>query len=179
MKEKQSSQYQDKVKKEPQEPIPDTIKQVEELEKSQAALAEANDKYMRLYAEFENFRRRAAKEKLALMETANEDILKQLLPIIDDFERSVAALQQDDTPAEAMQEGIKLVYDKLMYLLQRVGVQPMELTKGIDFDAELHEVVSQAHVEDKVLQGKVVDILEKGYCLKDKVLRFAKVVTGS
>lgn len=177
MKKKQPSQGE--VKKDPQKPTPDTAGQAEEPEKAQAALAEANDKYVRLYAEFENFRRRAAKEKLALIETASEDILKKLLPIIDDFERALSALQQDGTPAEAMQEGIKLIYDKLIHLLHQVGVQPMELTKGTDFDAELHEAVTQTPVEDKALQGKVVDILEKGYCLKDKVLRFAKVVIGS
>ena len=177
MKKKQPSQ--DEVTKDTQKPTPDTARQAEELEKAQAVLAEANDKYIRLYAEFENFRRRAAKEKLALIETASEDILKRLLPIIDDFERACAALQQDNTPAQAMQEGITLIYDKLMHLLQQAGVRPIELTKGTDFDAELHEAVTQTPVEDKALQGKVVDILEKGYYLKDKILRFAKVVIGS
>lgn len=187
---------QDQVDQEPQAPKPATTKQEEEspkapaapvteqeqaqaLEKVQAALAEAHDKYVRLYAEFENFRRRAAKEKIALIETASEAILKKLLPILDDFERALAAAAQSSAPPEAMQKGVRLIYDKLIHLYQQAGVQPMETTQGTPFDAELHEAVTQTPVEDKALQGKVVEVVEKGYCLRDKVLRFAKVVIGS
>ena len=151
----------------------------QKLKKAQEDLAIANDKYIRLYAEFENFRRRAAKEKLALMETAGETLLKKLLPVVDDFERALAALQPTDKPTKAAQEGIRLIYDKLMNLLHQEGVQPMPLDKGAVFDAEFCEAVTQMPSEDKQMQGKILDVLEKGYLLKEKVLRFAKVVTGA
>ena len=146
------------------------------LKKVQEELATANDKYLRLYAEFENFRRRTAQEKVALINTAGEGILKQLLPIVDDFERALAALPATD---KATQEGIQLIYDKLLHLLQQASVQPMPLEKGAAFDTELHEAVTQMPTDDPALKGKVVDVLEKGYLLQEKVLRFAKVVTGA
>jgi molecular chaperone GrpE len=154
--------------------------ETEELQKTQAALAEVNDKYLRLYAEFDTFRRRAAKEKLALIETANENILKQILDIVDDFERAMAVMQQhaQSQEADSMQQGVQLIHDKLMHLIQQTGVKVMEVDKGSNFDADLHEAVTQMAGEEK-LKGKVVEVLEKGYYLKDKVLRFAKVVTGA
>ncbi len=149
------------------------------LKKAQEDLVAANDKYLRLYSEFDNFRRRAAKEKLSLIETASEGMLKKLLPIVDDFERALGAFQATDTASQAMQEGIRLIYEKLIHLLQQAGAQPMPLDKGTVFDAELHEAVTQMPAQDKAMQGKVLEVLEKGYLLKEKVLRFAKVVTGA
>ena len=146
------------------------------LKQAQEEAAAANDKYLRLYAEFENFRRRTAQEKVALVTTAGESLLKKLLPIVDDFERALAALPHTDT---ATQEGIQLIYDKLLHLLQQAGVQPMAVDKGADFDTALHEAVTQVPAEETALQGKVVDVIEKGYLLQEKVLRFAKVVTGA
>ncbi len=154
--------------------------ETEALEKAQAALAEVNDKYLRLYADFENFRRRVAKEKLTWIETANEDLLKQLLDVVDDFERAMAAMQQPNISQDAapMQQGIQLIHDKLMHVLHQAGVKVMEVNQGSDFNTELHEAVTQTPVEAS-LKGKVVEVLEKGYYLKDKVLRFAKVVIGA
>ncbi|MHA7877459.1 MAG: nucleotide exchange factor GrpE [Bacteroidota bacterium] len=149
------------------------------LKKAQEELAAANDKYLRLYSEFENFRRRATKEKFLLIESAGERVLKRLLPIVDDFERALEALQSTNATAHAMQEGIRLIYEKLLHLLQQEEVQPMPLEKGASFDAELHEAVTQMPAETPEMQGKVLDVLEKGYLLKEKVLRFAKVVTGA
>lgn len=149
------------------------------LPKAQQELAAVHDKYLRLYSEFENFRRRTAQEKLALIETASEDILQKLLPIVDDFERALAAMHATDAVAQATQEGIQLIYDKLLHLLQQAGVQAMPLEKGAPFDTDLHEAVTQMPTEDNALKGKVLDVLEKGYLLKEKVLRFAKVVTGA
>jgi molecular chaperone GrpE len=151
----------------------------QKLKKVQEDLAMANDKYIRLYAEFENFRRRAAKEKLVLMETASEALLRKLLPVVDDFERALMALQPADESEKATQEGIRLIYDKLLHLLHQEGVQQMPLAKGAVFDAEFCEAVTQMPTKDKKMQGKVLDVLEKGYLLKEKVLRFAKVVTGA
>jgi molecular chaperone GrpE len=151
------------------------------LKQAQEDLAAANDKYLRLYSEFDNFRRRAAKEKLSLIETAGEDIIKKLLPIADDFERALEAFQAADTAAapQATQEGVRLIYEKLVHLLQQAGVQLMPLDKGTVFDTELHEAVTQMSTEDQGMQGKVLEVLEKGYLLNEKVLRFAKVVTGA
>ncbi len=151
----------------------------QELKKAQEDLAAAHEKHLRLYSEFENFKRRTTKEKFSLIEAAGEGILKKLLPIADDFERALAALQSTDAAAQATQEGIFLIYEKLIYLLQQEGVQPMPLEKGTAFDAEFHEAVTQIPAEDQEMQGKVLDVLEKGYLLKEKVLRFAKVVTGA
>ena len=149
------------------------------LKEAQEELIIANDKYLRLYSEFENFRRRATKEKLLLIESASEGVLKKLLPIVDDLERALTALQATDAATQAMQEGISLIYDKLIHLLQQEGVRPMPIEKGTVFDAELHEAVTQMPTAEKEMQGKVLDILEKGYLLKEKVLRFAKVVIGA
>lgn len=146
---------------------------------AQEDLAAANDKYLRLYSEFENFRRRSAKEKLTLVETASEGILAKLLPIVDDFERGLAAMNSQEADPKATQEGIQLIYDKLQQMLQQAGVEPMEIAKGASFDTEFHEAITQIPVEDADMKGKVVDVTEKGYMLKEKVLRFAKVVTGA
>lgn len=154
--------------------------QTPEESSEQTTLKAENDKYLRLYAEFENFRRRTAQEKMALVTTASEGLLKKLLPIVDDFERALEALPQDDvTAATAAQEGIQLIHNKLMHLLQQSGVQPMAIEKGATFDAELHEAIAQTPVNDTALQGKVIEVIEKGYWLEDKVLRFAKVVIGA
>ena len=149
------------------------------LKKAQEDLVAANEKYLRLYSEFENFRRRVTKEKVLLIESAGERILKKLLPVVDDFERALGALQATDVATQAMQEGMHLIYEKLTYLLRQEEVQPMPLEKGDAFDAELHEAVTQMPAEEQAMQGKVLDVLEKGYLLKEKVLRFAKVVTGA
>jgi molecular chaperone GrpE len=150
------------------------------LKQAQEDLAAANDKYLRLYSEFDNFRKRAAKERLSLIETAGEDILRKVLPVVDDFERALEAFQAADTAApQAAQEGVRLIYEKLIHLLQQAGVQPMLLDRGTVFDAELHEAVTQVSTEDQSMRGKVLEVLEKGYLLKEKVLRFAKVVTGA
>lgn len=155
-----------------------TLKSIEKkLEKAEEALAESNDRYLRLYAEFENFRRRTAKEKLALTDIANETLLKSLLSIIDDFERALDTFAKEDITSETMQEGVKLIYDKLFHLLRQKDLKPMALKKGDTFSTELHEAITQTSVEE-AMKGKVVDVVEQGYFLKDKVLRFAKVVIG-
>lgn len=151
----------------------------QKIDQDQTALAEASEKYVRLYADFENFRKRVAKERIKMFETANQDMIQKLLPIIDDFERALAVAMPATTPPEGMTAGIRLIHEKLMHLLQQKGVQPIETPKGTQFDPELHEAVTQTPVEDPSLRGKVIDIVEKGYFLRDKVLRFAKVVIGS
>ncbi len=151
--------------------------ELSEIDQIKAELAESKDKYIRLYSEFENFRRRTAKEKLTLISTASEDIISALLPVIDDFERAKESNKEADV--KAVKEGFDLIHQKLANILSQKGLKPMESKQGIDFDSELHEAITQTPAPKKKLVGKVVDVVEKGYYLGEKVIRFAKVVIGS
>lgn len=142
----------------------------------QAELAEANDKYLRLYAEFDNFKRRTTKERIDLLQTAGKEVITSLLPILDDFERGLKSMEQANELAP-IKEGVSLVQHKLKNTLNQLGLKEME-TKGLAFDAELHEAITNIPAPSDELKGKVVDELEKGYFLNDKVIRFAKVVVG-
>lgn len=148
----------------------------DELKKMQQELAESKDKYLRLYSEFENFRRRTSKEKIEMIQSANEQLVKNFLPVADDFERAEDALKKADSKEL---EGFILIYNKFKKVLEQAGVKPMELAKGAEFNTDLHEAITQIPVEDDLLKGKIVDVLEKGYVLNDKVIRFAKVVVGN
>jgi molecular chaperone GrpE len=147
-----------------------------ELEKLRKELTEQKDKYLRLYSEFENFRRRTAKERLDLTQSANEGLLKVLLPVIDDFERAEKSFKDKN---DKDLEGFFLIHNKFKKLLEQFNVKVMEIKKGADFNADLHEAITQVPVADEKLSGKVVDVVEKGYLLNDKVIRFAKVVVGA
>ena len=147
---------------------------VSKLEKE---VAEQKDKYLRLYSEFENFRRRTAKEKLDMIKTANENMASALLPVLDDFERAIKNLEKEEN--KEGQEGILLIYNKLNKVLEQKGVTAMELKPGDDFDAEFQEAITQVPAPDESLKGKIVDVVEKGYTLGEKVIRFAKVVIGA
>lgn len=140
-------------------------------------VAELKDKYLRLYADFENFRRRTAKEKLDLIGNANEGLLKALIPVVDDFERAMQSVEKTDDVA-AVKEGVALIYNKLYKTLEGKGLKPM-VSKGEPFNADLHESVTQFPAPTDDLKGKVIDEVEKGYYLNDKVIRFAKVIVGS
>ncbi|MEZ0538949.1 nucleotide exchange factor GrpE [Fibrella arboris] len=140
-------------------------------------LAVMKDKYLRLYADFENFRRRTAKEKLDLISTASEGLMVTLLPVVDDFERAIQALDST-TDVAAAQEGINLIYSKLTKILEGKGLKPMA-SKGESFNADLHESVTQFPAPTADLKGKVIDEIEKGYLLNDKVIRYAKVIVGA
>ncbi|MTI32006.1 nucleotide exchange factor GrpE [Xanthovirga aplysinae] len=152
--------------------------EVSETEKLSAELAEYKDKYLRIYSDFENFRRRTAKEKLELVSTANAGLLTDLLPVIDDFERALGAMEGKEE-AKGLQEGVELVRNKFEKTLEQKGLKQMEIAKGDDFNPDFHEAITQIPVEDKKLKGKIVDVIEKGYFLGEKVIRFAKVVTGA
>ncbi|OJJ14721.1 nucleotide exchange factor GrpE [marine bacterium AO1-C] len=152
--------------------------QDDQLQKVQAELQEAKDKYVRLYADFENFRRRTAKEKIEQVKLANEGLLKDLLPILDDFERALKSFDSAEDK-EAMKEGVKLIQDKFGKTLQNKGLKPMESSIGKVFDVEEHESIAQIPAQSEDQKGKVVDEIERGYYLHDKVVRFAKVVVGS
>jgi molecular chaperone GrpE len=150
--------------------------QVDELKKVQDELAEAKDKYLRLYSEFENFRRRTAKEKIDMIQSANEGLLKNLLPVMDDFERAEKAFRDLNTK-EA--EGFLLIFNKYKKILEQSGAKVLDLKAGDDFNADTQEAITQIPAPSEELKGKVVDVVEKGYTLNEKVIRFAKVVVGS
>ncbi|MCF0178488.1 MAG: nucleotide exchange factor GrpE [Bacteroidales bacterium] len=146
------------------------------IEKLTADLAEANDKYLRLAAEFDNYRRRTSKERLDLISSAGEDVIKGLLPIMDDFERAMQHLK-DATDAQAAKEGTELIYHKLESFLKNRGVAVMDAA-GADFDTDFHEAVAQIPVTDQDKKNKIVDVIQNGYTMNGKVIRFAKVVVG-
>ncbi len=134
------------------------------------------DKFIRLYSEFENFRRRTAKEKLEMIQSANEQLLKNLLPVADDFDRAEKSLKEKN---DKDLEGIFLIQNKFKKTLEQYGVKIMDVKSGSDFNPDLHEAITQIPTADEKLKGKVVDVVESGYLLNDKVIRFAKVVVGS
>lgn len=157
---------------------PEEATEEDEVEKLKAELQEAKDKYLRLYSEFENFRRRTAKEKLEMIGTANEGLIVSLLPVMDDFERAQRALEESEDH-KASKEGFDLIYNKFKNVLTQKGLKPMEDKKGAEFNTEFHEAISQMPVDKKKLKGKIIDVVEKGYFLDEKVIRFAKVVIGA
>ena len=149
-----------------------------ELEYVQKELIEIKDKYLRLYSEFENFRRRTAREKLELLQTANEELMISLLPVLDDCDRAVNAFAEE-TDIKAVKEGVKLVASKFKNTLQQQGLMEMDSKVGSDFDSDLHDAISQIPAPKKKLKGKIVDTVERGYSIGEKVIRHAKVVIGN
>jgi molecular chaperone GrpE len=140
-------------------------------------LLEEKNKYLRLYAEFENFRRRTAKERLELIGSATSDLMKEILPVLDDFERAIKSNEKIDD-IHAVKEGFLLLNNKLVRLMTNKGLKPME-SIGDTFDPDLHEAVAQVPCEDEAQKGKVIDVLERGYKLNDKTIRHPKVVVGT
>ena len=140
-------------------------------------MALANDKYLRLYAEFDNFRRRTTKERIDLLQTAGREVMVSLIPVLDDFERAAKAMETS-TDVDAVKEGVALIQNKLTGILTQKGLKPME-SIGTAFDADLHEAFTNIPAPTDDMKGKVIDEMEKGYYLNDTVIRFAKVVVGA
>lgn len=138
--------------------------------------AELNNKYLRIHAEFDNYRKRTNKEKIDIISTANAGVLKDLIPIIDDFERAIANNEKAED-LKSVKEGFLLIFNKFKSSLEQKGLKAME-ANGKEFDSELHEAIANIPAPSKKLKGKVVEAVEKGYYLNDKVIRFAKVVVG-
>jgi molecular chaperone GrpE len=143
----------------------------------EAKVAEANDKYLRLYSEFDNFRKRSIKEKADLIKAGGEDVFKAVLPVIDDFERAMKAAE-NATDIAAVSEGVHLIYNKFKTTLKQKGLEEMEAA-GKVFDADIMEAITSIPSPTEDLKGKVIDEVEKGYSLNGKVIRFAKVVIGA
>jgi molecular chaperone GrpE len=169
-----NEQAQATAERAPQEETPESVENETETLKSQ--IAELKDKYLRLVADFDNFRKRSAKERLELIQTASKDLITSLLTVLDDSERAEKQMlvTQD---IEAIKEGEKLVFNKLRNTLQSKGLKPME-TIGHDFNPEFHEAITEVPAPNEKMKGKVLDEVEKGYYLNDKIIRFAKVVVG-
>ena len=138
--------------------------------------AELNDKFLRLYSEFDNYRKRTNKEKLELISTASSGVIKDLVAVLDDFERAITNNETVEDTA-ALKEGFNLIHNKLKGVLETKGLKPM-ISKGEVFDSELHEAIANIPAPTEDLKGKIVDDVEKGYYIHDKVIRYAKVVVG-
>ena len=149
-----------------------------ELKETTAKLAEMQDKYLRLSAEFDNYRKRTLKEKMEISKYASEEILLQILPFMDDFDRAIKHLKEStDYEDEGMKSGIELIYNKFDDFLKQNGVKEIEALNSV-FDVDIHEAVAKTPVADEEMKGKIVDVVLKGYYLQDKVLRFSKVIVG-
>lgn len=147
-----------------------------EIEQLKAEKAELNDRFLRLFSEFDNYKKRVSKEKLDLISTASEKVLVSLLPVIDDFERAIAANEKADN-INSIKEGFNLIYNKLVQMMKRFDVEEIQ-AKGEEFNTDFHEAVTHFPAQNEEDKGKVIDVTEKGYKLKDKVIRYAKVVVG-
>lgn len=163
-----------KDKKEPRKSKKD--KPTDKIVELEEALAKRDDQYLRLQAEFDNYRKRTLKEKMELTKSAGESILVNILPVMDDFERALT-LMQDTSEANSIKEGIDLIYKRFSEFLKQNGIKEIE-SKEKDFDTDLHEAITKIPAPSDELKGKVVDVIQKGYLLNDKVIRYAKVVIG-
>jgi molecular chaperone GrpE len=153
----------------------DTTIEKSELEVLQEELGKEKDRYMRLFAEFENYKRRTAKERLELFVTASEDVLSALLPVVDDFERALPELEKGD---KKLYEGVDLIYKKLLNTVSQKGLEKIEVKAGDVFDADIHEAITQIPAPNDDLKGKIIDTVAQGYKLGEKIIRYPKVVLG-
>ena len=148
----------------------------EHLEKAEKELLELKDKHIRLQAEFDNYRKRTLKERMELLKTASESVLMSILPVIDDFDRAIQTLDVVEEEGH-LKDGVKLIYNKFLEFLKQNGVKEIE-AKEQNFDTDLHEAITKIPAPSEELKGKIVDVVQKGYYLNDKVIRFSKVVIG-
>jgi molecular chaperone GrpE len=154
-------------------------KQKEKIAELETQVAESKDKYLRLYSEFDNYRKRTLKEKTDLYKTASEGVIKELLPVIDDLERAIKSFEESGSEKDyPMLEGVKIIYNKFKGILEQKGLEPMK-SLGEAFDVDFHEAMTNIPAPSEDLKGKVVDEIEKGYMLNGKVIRYAKVVVGN
>jgi len=153
------------------------IKAEKKLDEVTEKYNDVNDKYLRLYSEFDNYRKRTNKEKLELLKSASEEVIISLLPILDDFDRAIQAMNNDDASEETI-KGLELIRNKFFNTLSQKGLQPMD-SVGKEFNTDYNEAITNIPAPTEDMIGKVVDVIEKGYLLNGKVIRFAKVVVGS
>ncbi|TBW26506.1 nucleotide exchange factor GrpE [Gramella sp. KN1008] len=147
-----------------------------EEERLKQDLEKEKDKFLRLFAEFENYKRRTSKERLELFKTANQELMTAMLPILDDFDRAINELKKSGD--ENLLKGVELIHNKLRETLRSKGLERMKVEQGEDFDSEIHEAITQVPAPSDDLKGKIVDVVEPGYRLGERIIRFPKVVTG-
>ena len=160
-------------KAEKKSPKKSAKKQIEELK---AQIAEIKEKHLRLFADFDNYKKRTAKEKIELIGSASKDLMRDLLPVVDDFDRAMKSLEETKE-VEKVKEGMTIINHKLRGILEQKGLKEMKAI-GEDFDSEIHEAITEIPAPDKKTKGKVLDEIEKGYRLNEKIIRFPKVVVG-
>jgi molecular chaperone GrpE len=160
----------------PEAGIP-SAENLSEEEKLREELAKEKDKFLRLFAEFENYKKRTSKERLDLFKTANQEVLQALLPVLDDFDRAMVQISKSED--EVLLKGVELIHNKLSDILKSKGLERVELNAGDAFDADFAEAITQIPAPSEDLKGKIVDVVEKGYKLGDKIIRFPKVVIGN
>lgn len=146
------------------------------LSELQEEFQREKDRYLRLFAEFENYKKRTARERMEMFKTAGEDVINSLLPVLDDFERALKEIEKSHD--DNLLKGVELINNKLRETLKSKGLNLMEVKQGDVFDSESHEAVTQIPAPDKKLKGKIIDVVEKGYTLGDKIIRYPKVVIG-
>ena len=173
------------------EEVINTVEETQQVEESQEVAEESvkeiptaeelilaeKDKFLRLFAEFENYKKRTTRERVELFRTAGQEVMTSLLPVVDDFERALSHIEEDKE-AEELSKGVLLVYQKFYNTLEQKGLSKIETNAGDVFDAEFHEAITQIPAPSKDLKGKVIDCVEKGYKLGDKIIRYPKVVIG-
>jgi|TARA_B110000967_G_scaffold182086_1_gene199755 molecular chaperone GrpE len=153
------------------------VEVVEEEPTSEEIIQAEKDKFLRLFAEFENYKKRTTRERIELFKTAGQELMTSLLPVVDDFERALAHIEEDKE-AEELRKGVLLVYQKFYNTLELKGLLKIETNAGDVFDAEIHEAITQIPAPSEDLKGKIIDCVEKGYKLGDKIIRYPKVVIG-
>ncbi len=146
-------------------------------EQLQQDLQGEKDKFLRLFAEFENYKKRTSKERIELFKTASQDVMVSMLPVLDDFERALTHIE-DDKEAEELRKGVVLIYQKLLKTLEQKGLAAIDVRAGDTFNADNHEAITQIPAPSDDMKGKIIDVIEKGYKLGEKVIRFPKVVIG-
>ncbi len=154
-----------------------SAEELTEEEKLREDLAKEKDKFLRLFAEFENYKKRTSKERVELFKTANQEVLIALLPVMDDFDRALAEIAKSED--EVLLKGVELIHNKFSDTLKSKGLEQVALKAGDDFDADFAEAITQIPAPSEELKGKIVDVVEKGYKLGDKIIRFPKVVLGN
>ncbi|MBY8961697.1 nucleotide exchange factor GrpE [Flavobacterium sp. D11R37] len=169
-------QEQEVVENENEAAIP-SAEELSPEQKLKEELAAEKDKFLRLFAEFENYKKRTSKERVELFKTANQEVLLALLPVLDDFDRAMAQIAK--TEDEALLKGVELIHNKFRDTLKSKGLEQVELKAGDDFNADFAEAITQIPAPADELKGKIVDVVEKGYKLGDKIIRFPKVVLGN
>lgn len=171
-------ELKDAIDNAPIDETPEVEEVVEEVEPTTEELLQAEkDKHLRLFAEFENYKKRTSKERMELYKTAGKEVMTVLLPILDDFERALTHAD-DDKEAEELRKGVLLIYQKMVKTLEQKGLTAIEVKQGDVFDAEVHQAITQIPAPSDDLKGKIIDCIETGYKLGDKIIRHPKVVVA-